>query len=81
MARSSAKAEYRAMTSTASELTWIKQLLADLRIKIQESYIVTIKLHVTLHLIRCFTSDKNISKWIIISFGKKIIQRKLKHHS
>ena len=34
MARSSAEAEYRAMASTASELTWIKQLLSDLGIKI-----------------------------------------------
>jgi hypothetical protein len=32
VARSSAEAEYRAMTSTASELTWIKQLLTDLHI-------------------------------------------------
>ena len=36
VARSSAEAEYRAMASTASELTWIKQLLADMEIKIQE---------------------------------------------
>ena len=36
MARSSAEAEYRAMASTASELTWIKQLLEELGIKIQE---------------------------------------------
>jgi hypothetical protein len=36
MARSSAEAEYRAMTLTASELIWIKQLLADLGIKNQE---------------------------------------------
>jgi hypothetical protein len=32
MARSSAEAEYRAMTSTASELIWIKQLLVDMNI-------------------------------------------------
>ena len=31
-ARSSAEAEYRAMASTASELTWIKQLLTDMGI-------------------------------------------------
>ena len=36
VARSSAEAEYRAMASTASELTWIKQLLADLNIKTEE---------------------------------------------
>jgi hypothetical protein len=36
MARSSAEAEYRAMASTASELTWIKQVLADLNIEIKE---------------------------------------------
>ena len=36
VARSSAKAEYRAMASTASDLTWIKQLLADLNIKTEE---------------------------------------------
>jgi mevalonate pyrophosphate decarboxylase len=36
MARSSAEAEYRAMASTASELTWIKQVLADLNIKVEE---------------------------------------------
>jgi hypothetical protein len=36
VARSSAEAEYRAMTSTASELTWIKQVLADLNIDIKE---------------------------------------------
>jgi hypothetical protein len=32
VARSSAEEEYRAMASTASELTWIKQLLTDLHI-------------------------------------------------
>jgi hypothetical protein len=36
MARSSAETEYQAMTSTTSELIWIKKLLADLKIKIQE---------------------------------------------
>jgi Reverse transcriptase (RNA-dependent DNA polymerase) len=36
VARSSVEAKYRAMTSTASELTWIKQVLADLEIKIKE---------------------------------------------
>jgi Reverse transcriptase (RNA-dependent DNA polymerase) len=36
VARSSAKAEYRAMASTASELTWIKQVLIDLNIKVTE---------------------------------------------
>jgi hypothetical protein len=36
VARSSAEAEYRAMTSTASELTWIKQVLIDLNIKVTE---------------------------------------------
>jgi hypothetical protein len=32
VARSSAEVEYRAMTSTASELTWIKHLLHDMKI-------------------------------------------------
>jgi hypothetical protein len=36
VARSSAEAEYRAMASTASELTWIRQLLADLHINHKE---------------------------------------------
>jgi hypothetical protein len=36
VARSSTEAEYRAMASTASELTWIKQVLADFNIKIEE---------------------------------------------
>jgi hypothetical protein len=36
MARSSTEAEYRAMISMTSELTWIKQLFADLGIKNQE---------------------------------------------
>jgi hypothetical protein len=36
VARSSAEAEYRAMTSTASELTWIKQVLTDLNIKVEK---------------------------------------------
>jgi Reverse transcriptase (RNA-dependent DNA polymerase) len=36
VARSSAEAEYRAMASTASELTWIKQVLIDLNIKVEE---------------------------------------------
>jgi hypothetical protein len=35
MACSSAEVEYRAMTSTTSELTWIKQILANLNIKIE----------------------------------------------
>jgi Reverse transcriptase (RNA-dependent DNA polymerase) len=34
VARSSAEAEYRAMTSTGSELSWIKQVLTDLNFKI-----------------------------------------------
>jgi hypothetical protein len=33
VARSSAEAEYRAMASTTSELIWIKQVLADLKIE------------------------------------------------
>jgi hypothetical protein len=36
VARSSAEAEYRTMASTASELTWIKQVLVDLKININE---------------------------------------------
>jgi hypothetical protein len=36
MARSGVEAEYRAMTSTVSELTWIKQLLADMSITIHK---------------------------------------------
>jgi hypothetical protein len=36
VARSSAEAEYRAMTSTASELIWIKQLLEDMKISCTE---------------------------------------------
>jgi hypothetical protein len=36
VARSSAEAEYRAMTYTASELIWIKQVLADLKIEHNE---------------------------------------------
>jgi hypothetical protein len=36
MSRSSVEAEYRAMTSTTSELIWIKQLIADIEIKTQE---------------------------------------------
>jgi hypothetical protein len=35
VARSSAEVEYRAMISTASELIWIKQLLADMGIETQ----------------------------------------------
>jgi hypothetical protein len=35
VARSSAEAEYRAMASTASELTWIKQLLLDMGFRTQ----------------------------------------------
>ena len=33
VARSSAEAEYRAMASTASELTWIKHLLHDMKVE------------------------------------------------
>jgi hypothetical protein len=35
--RSSTEAEYRVMASTASELTWIKQLLVDMSITIHKS--------------------------------------------
>jgi hypothetical protein len=35
MARSSAEAEYQTMTSTVSEWTWIKQVLADLNVKVK----------------------------------------------
>jgi hypothetical protein len=35
MARSSAEPEYRVMTTTASELAWIKQLLVDIAIEIE----------------------------------------------
>jgi hypothetical protein len=35
VARSSAEAEYRAMASSASELTWIKQILSDFGIQVQ----------------------------------------------
>jgi hypothetical protein len=33
IARSSTEAEYRAMTSTTSELIWIKHLLGDMKIE------------------------------------------------
>jgi hypothetical protein len=36
MAQSSTETEYRAMTSTVSEITWIKQLLADMSITIHK---------------------------------------------
>jgi hypothetical protein len=36
MAKSSAEAEYRVMTSTANELTWMKQILPDLNFKSEE---------------------------------------------
>jgi len=36
VARSSAEAEYRAMTSTVSELIWVKQLLMDIRIETRD---------------------------------------------
>jgi hypothetical protein len=36
VARSSAEAEYRAMASTASELTWIKHVLEDMKISCNE---------------------------------------------
>jgi hypothetical protein len=36
VARLSAEAKYRVMASTASELTWIKQVLCDLNIVIKE---------------------------------------------
>jgi hypothetical protein len=36
VARSSAEAEYRAIASTVSELTWIKQVLVDLKINVNE---------------------------------------------
>jgi hypothetical protein len=36
VARPSVEAEYRAMASTVSELTWIKQVLIDLNIKVTE---------------------------------------------
>jgi hypothetical protein len=35
VARSSAESEYRSMASTASELTWIKHLLHDMKIECQ----------------------------------------------
>jgi ATP sulfurylase len=35
MARSSAEAEYRVMTSTAGELIWIKHLLRDMKIEVK----------------------------------------------
>jgi hypothetical protein len=37
MARSSAEAKYRTITSTASESIWIKQLLRNMRLKVDES--------------------------------------------
>jgi hypothetical protein len=36
VARLSAKVEYRAIAFTVSELIWIKQVLADLNIKVEE---------------------------------------------
>jgi hypothetical protein len=36
MTSSSANVDYRAMTSTTSELMWIKQVLTDLTIKVEE---------------------------------------------
>jgi hypothetical protein len=82
MARSSAKVEYRAMTSTVSELTWIKQVLTDLNIKIEEpmKIFVIINQRDTLHQILSFMSGPNTSKLIVTLLEKKCNQRRLRLH-
>jgi hypothetical protein len=54
MARSSAETEYQAMTSTTSELTWIKQIVADMSITIPKPMKIfcdnQVARHITLNL-------------------------------
>jgi hypothetical protein len=80
MARSNTEAEYRATTSTASKLVWIKQLLMDIRIKIQTPMkkISTTKLQDILLLISSFMKERNILRWIATSFEEKCNQKKLR---
>jgi hypothetical protein len=82
MARSSAKVEYRAMTSTVSELTWIKQVLTDLNIKIEKpmKIFVIINQRDTLHQILSFMSGPNTSKLIVTLLEKKCNQKRLRLH-
>jgi hypothetical protein len=51
IARSSAKAEYRTMESTARELTWIKHLLHDLGIEYKKAMKMYCDNQATRHII------------------------------
>ena len=65
VARSSAKAEYRAMAHTSCELMWIKHLLEELRfiVKLPMTIcIVIIKQQFTLSPILCSMSEPSILK-------------------
>lgn len=56
VSRSFAETEYRALTSTTSELQWLVFLLQDLQVSLYDNllYIVTVKAHFTLLLNPCF---------------------------
>jgi hypothetical protein len=82
MARLSAKTEYRAMTSTMSELIWIELILTDLDIKhdapIKIFYDNQAARHITLNLV---TKEHYILKLIVTSYEKQFKARRLKHRS
>jgi hypothetical protein len=77
MARSSAKVEYRVMTSTTNELVWIKQLLMDIGIEIQ----TPIKIFCDNQAVRHIASNLIFyerTKYIEVNCHCN--QKKLRHH-
>jgi len=73
VSRSSSEAEYRAMAQTASEVTWLVKLFGDLGVHSLKPVPLTITISqpFPLQKIQCFMSERNTSKFIVISPEKR----------
>ena len=76
IARSSAEAEYRAMTLTTCELIWLKQLLQEVRFGKDGQMMLVCDNQTALHIASnlVFHERTNILKWTVTSFERRLHQ-------
>ena len=76
VAKSSAEAEYRAMTLITCELIWLKQLLQDVRFGKDGQMMLVCDNQTALHIASnlVFHKRTNILKWTVTPFERRLHQ-------